>query len=169
MNMPNTKRRALVENAIRALEDDQGCITPENVIDVARDPRSALHSEFEWDDAKAGHAHRLDQARVLIRSVKVVVTIERHTIAAPYYVRDPNVQPAEQGYVALERIQKDPQGALAMLNYEFTRANAHLTRAEEIAEAVGMKADLAAAIRNARAASKKIEKTVKRLKDKGEE
>lgn len=39
---------------------------------MARDEASPLHPAFEWDDAKAAHAHRLEQASYLIRSVVIV-------------------------------------------------------------------------------------------------
>ena len=51
--------------------DEQDGITPEAVVGVASDPNNILHAHFEWDDAKAGHAHRLQQARHLIKRVKI--------------------------------------------------------------------------------------------------
>ena len=51
--------------------DGQGGITPEAVVGVASDPNNVLHAHFEWDDAKAGHAHRVQQARLLIKRVKI--------------------------------------------------------------------------------------------------
>jgi hypothetical protein len=51
--------------------DELDGITPEAVVGVARDPNNILHPHFEWDDAKAGHAHRLQQARHLIKRVKI--------------------------------------------------------------------------------------------------
>lgn len=44
-----------------------GIATPEAVVDYAKDPSTALHSRFEWDDAVAGHLHRLEQARHILR------------------------------------------------------------------------------------------------------
>jgi hypothetical protein len=47
-------------------EDDR--IYPESVVAWAqRNPGSELHPEFEWDDRKAAHEHRLFQARRLIQ------------------------------------------------------------------------------------------------------
>ena len=158
MTTQNAKRRALVENSIRALENENGRLTPEGVLGSARDPGSPIHGEFEWDDAKAGHAHRLDQARSLIRSVKIVITFKKSTIAAPYYVRDPEVPKNEQGYVALDQIQKEPDNAIAMVNYEFSQAHSHLTRAEEIAEALGMRAEVSKATKAVVTAKKKVGK-----------
>lgn len=46
-------------------------LTPELVVNEARDPDHPLHNRFEWDDALAAEAHRREQARGLIQSVKI--------------------------------------------------------------------------------------------------
>lgn len=42
-------------------------ITPENVLDKARDDSTELHKCFEWDNSIAGEKYRLIQARDVIR------------------------------------------------------------------------------------------------------
>jgi hypothetical protein len=49
----------------------KGRLTPLGVVDAARDPKSPLHPHFEWDDAVAAEAYRCDQARAIIRAVRV--------------------------------------------------------------------------------------------------
>lgn len=51
----------------------RGVLKPEDIVEFARSPKTALHSSFEWDDTKAGHEYRLWQARQLIVSVKIKV------------------------------------------------------------------------------------------------
>ena len=53
-------------------EQQKGRLTPPAVVEAARDQRHPLHKHFEWDDQVAAEAYRLDQARVLIRSVRIV-------------------------------------------------------------------------------------------------
>lgn len=48
-----------------------GELTPHAVVASAQNPRSLLHRHFEWDDAKAAEAYRVDQARTLIASIRV--------------------------------------------------------------------------------------------------
>ncbi len=43
------------------------------VVAEAKRPKNPLHNEFEWDDAKAAHEHRLDTARRIIRVTRIVV------------------------------------------------------------------------------------------------
>jgi hypothetical protein len=51
--------------AIRAGADD-GRLHAAHVVVRARDPKSALHGNFEWDNRRAADAYRLGQARRLI-------------------------------------------------------------------------------------------------------
>lgn len=48
-----------------------GVIPARAVVDFARDPKTALHSQFTWDDGEAAEKWRLEQARRVIRSVKI--------------------------------------------------------------------------------------------------
>ena len=43
--------------------DPAGLLDPRRVVDYARDPDTALHSKFEWDDSLAAEQRRLRQAR----------------------------------------------------------------------------------------------------------
>lgn len=47
----------------------RGVLKPKLVVAAARNPKSALHSKFEWNNGKAADAYRLIQAASLIRSV----------------------------------------------------------------------------------------------------
>lgn len=61
-----------VGTEISELYDDRGTTTPDAVIARASDPDSAMHSHFEWDDAVAAQEHRREQARLLLRSIRIV-------------------------------------------------------------------------------------------------
>jgi hypothetical protein len=54
------------------LMEAHGRLTPQLVVDAARPDDAPLHSRFEWNDEIAGERYRLDQAREIIRSVRVV-------------------------------------------------------------------------------------------------
>ena len=53
-----------------------GILRPGDVVAFARDPKTALHSRFTWDDSTAAREHRLWQARQLIT---VYVTTDQNT------------------------------------------------------------------------------------------
>lgn len=48
-----------------------GELEPKHVVEEARREGHALHKFFEWDDKKAAEAFRIDQARGIIRIVRV--------------------------------------------------------------------------------------------------
>jgi hypothetical protein len=59
------------EALAKIAEQQGGRLTPEAVVEAARSPRHPLHKHFEWDDQAAAAAFRLDQARGIIRIVRV--------------------------------------------------------------------------------------------------
>jgi len=149
-----------VRTAVLALEDRSGRITPETVVRAAKAKDSPLHSHFEWDDEKAGHAYRIEQARSLIRSVQVVITTEERVISTVHYVRDPGAKDQEQGYVSLSKLRTEPENARVMLRSEFMRASACLHRAEDLADALGMKREVAALAKRVDKVREKVEAQV---------
>lgn len=63
------------QDELLALVEKNEEITPAEVLAYAKKhPKSELHSQFVWDDATAGARYRLDQARYLLRRVKVTIT-----------------------------------------------------------------------------------------------
>lgn len=117
---------------------NKGILTPDDVVMDARDESSPLHAFFTWDDTEAAHQFRLDQARTLIRNVKVEVTTTTNRVAAPYYIRDPRVLPSQQGYGSVAEIRDESNVAADALRYEFDRVIGSLERAVSIADALGM-------------------------------
>jgi hypothetical protein len=58
---------------LRLSEGDLGALRPADVVRAARSRRNPLHQFFEWDDTQAAAQYRLEQARHLIRSVRVTI------------------------------------------------------------------------------------------------
>jgi uncharacterized DUF497 family protein len=63
---------------LQSIKASAGEITPENVVEDARSNNSPLHPCFEWDDGKAAHEHRKQQARELIGALVVVEVSEKN-------------------------------------------------------------------------------------------
>lgn len=51
--------------------DAEGTLRPQDVVADARSAQSPLHPLFEWDDRKAATAHRLHQAKSIIKAIVV--------------------------------------------------------------------------------------------------
>lgn len=60
---------AMLRELVELVERKNGMLRPQDVLEVARNPDSALHQHFTWDDTEAAHKRRLDEARALIRAV----------------------------------------------------------------------------------------------------
>jgi hypothetical protein len=118
-----------------------GVLTPEDVLEAARREDSPLHVHFEWDDAKAGYQHRLDQARRLIR-IRVEVTIAERTVRAPVYVRDPESPPHQQGYLHVSKVRDDAYVSRRVVLDELDRAAAAVRRAQLTADVIGRGAEM---------------------------
>lgn len=54
-------------------EAGNGELKPQAVVEYARNPRSSLHKHFVWDDKEAAEAYRLEQAREIIRVIRIKV------------------------------------------------------------------------------------------------
>lgn len=63
----------VVEDILMEIIRQYGDLTPEILLKEATDPAHPLHDRFDWNDQSAAQQHRLNQARQLIRSVKVTV------------------------------------------------------------------------------------------------
>lgn len=62
----------VVGRRLAELMSDTDETTAEAILADAKSPRSPLHSLFEWNNSRAAHEYRLEQARAVIRSVRVV-------------------------------------------------------------------------------------------------
>lgn len=140
------KDRELVAQKLAEIAEKYGRLTPDLVVQEAKNPESILHNLFEWNDVEAGHQHRLFQARQIITSVRVIITTENKKISTVYYVRDPEADPMEQGYVSIDKLKSDKDLARESIVMEFSRATAYLQRARNHAEALGMQEDIEALI-----------------------
>ena len=88
------------------MAEGSGQITAAEVVDRARNKNSPLHDYFEWDDKKAGNACRIEQARVLIRTVKVEYWFETRVVKTVAFARDPNKPRSEAGYASVIKMKK---------------------------------------------------------------
>lgn len=134
------KQKAIADALAAIAERNDGTLTPEDVLTEAADANSILHDQFTWDADKAAHSWRLEQARTLIRSVKIVVKLETTQIRTVAYVRDPDAEPDEQGYVSTVSLAGDR--ARSAVIAEFQRAGASMRRAKEIATALGLEKEV---------------------------
>lgn len=138
------EREAIRAALAKIAAKNGGRLTEDAILVAAKHADSVLHDIFEWDNKKAGHAWRIEQARELIRSVRVVTKTDRTTISTVCYVRDPDAAADEQGYVSVASLVGETERARAVLVAEFSRAAAALRRARELAIVFDMEGEVEA-------------------------
>lgn len=138
--------KAVAERLAELEKAGGGVLTPDAVVADAKNKSSPLHAYFTWDVKKAAHAHWLDQARSLIRSVRYEHRTETRVIKAVAYVRDPAAEREEQGYIHVQRLRSDLDLSREAVAHEFARAAAALTRARELAVVLGIEGEVDALI-----------------------
>lgn len=75
-----------VADVLAAIHERDGELTAEQVVaEAAANPDSPLHTRFEWDNSKAAHQYRLEQARSLIRSY--TLTVEDNQVRRFVYIK----------------------------------------------------------------------------------
>jgi hypothetical protein len=139
----NPAQREAVETRMQELADlHEGRLTPDLLIEEAKDPESPLHACFEWDTAKASYRYWVVQARQLITSVQVNVKVHRTIVKSVAYVRDPDVPSGKQGYVSIKVLRTDADRARVTICEEFARVAAALERAKVLAKVLGIEEDV---------------------------
>ena len=87
------------------LHGDQ--FTPEIILEYAKNPDTALHDRFVWDDGEAGYRYRLQQAQQIIRVTVIKQEKEEKTIEVRAYWN----LPSDRGtsvYRPIEVVMENP-------------------------------------------------------------
>lgn len=134
------KNKEQIRKSLLALAD-AGKLTPEEVIRLARSPESILHPLFEWDDSVAARKYRVDQARTLISSFEISVTINRVELRVQEFVRDPSRGDKEQGYRPISSIKSESEEAIEFVIKELSVAKTYVDRTERFAQMLGLQKD----------------------------
>jgi hypothetical protein len=105
-----------LRETLEAIRVEQGILTPAGVVAAAEPVDSPLHDRFEWDDAAAAYQYRVEQARELIRSVRVSYTDGAgHPATARGFVSVSRGDAPAREYVPVEEVAMDPMMRKLML------------------------------------------------------
>jgi hypothetical protein len=122
------------------MEGRDGDATAQVVYEDARKKRSPLHSFFEWDDAVAAEAYRLDQAEYIVRSIHRVVKhddgSEEEVLAFHSVVVVRPDATAERTYATLARVLSEEElrsQILARAMHEFEQWRKRYNQYQELA------------------------------------
>jgi hypothetical protein len=129
------KARVIRAELERISKQNGGRLTAALVVRAAKNPANPLHKlgGFRWDMKRAAMADWLNTARGLITTyITVMVTDKTTTIRSVGYLHDVR-QPQQQGYIATTSDEIDRSLAERLLDVEFDRVCAAITRARGIA------------------------------------
>lgn len=79
---------SVVRELEKVRKSGRGVLRPASVVEFAKNPKTTLHSKFEWDDIAAGHQYRLEQARKIIRITVMVTESDKTPFRAYYSLRN---------------------------------------------------------------------------------
>lgn len=65
------KKAQMINKELKKIEGKHGYVTPKILLDEAKNRLHPLHNDFTWDNTIAGEKWRLEEARYLIRSVRI--------------------------------------------------------------------------------------------------
>lgn len=118
-------------------QQNGGILRPSDVVEFARNPDTALHSKFTWDDTTAAHQYRLWQAREIIR---VVVTVpDRATEPMRVYVSlTDDRQEDGGGYRTLTEVMRKKDMRAALLSQAHDDMDRFQTKYRQIEELAGV-------------------------------
>jgi len=124
--------------AIRALENETGRLTPQLVVQAAKATSSPLHSLFDWNTETAAEKWWLQRARDVIGSVSYLYSTTTHTVKVPAYVQSGD----RAGYRSVVSLRDDDAAARESLIYALETAAGHLRRAMDLAAPLGLSAEV---------------------------
>lgn len=124
-----------------------GILRPSDVVEYARNPETALHPKFEWDDFKASEAYRLWQARQIIRVVVYVPPSEEGITRASVQLYHPLPPPVieedveegtpvirERGYDTICNIMSDTERRKQLLDQAYTEMRIFRKKYQDLKE-----------------------------------
>lgn len=101
-------------NVYLSLQAEKGLCTPEDVVEVSRNPNAPTHRMFEWDDPTAGELWRVHQARRYLGSLVIVEGEKRSRVVHVTTVAagEPlsgylDMRKASTDHLAMERLAQD--------------------------------------------------------------
>ena len=132
--MNQTKTDKIKEELEAIAEGNGGILRGIVVIRFAQENQdSTLNSRFQWDDSKAGHQYRLQQARQLIRLHVTVVGEDAPEVKVWVSLSGDRVQ-EDGGYRRVESVMSNDVQRAALVREALKDANAWRTKWKDLEE-----------------------------------
>ncbi len=106
-----------IKEILTEIYNEYGYLTPQLVVELAKEKTHPLHSSFDWNDKSAGEKYRIEQANALIRKVKIVFKPGTEK-SAPQRIRAfvaPQAEDKPNEYMPIEEAMADPLTSMLIL------------------------------------------------------
>lgn len=135
-------KKSVVKAALETIRarDPEGILRPDAVVRAARRDTHPLHALFEWDDTRAAEQHRLMQARLIIRSVRVTNPQDAFRPPTPAYVALKSDMP-RGGYRSTDDIVGNEELSAALKETALAEIRGWLKRYRALTELTGAVAE----------------------------
>lgn len=120
------------------MREGGGLLRPERLVERASNKKHPLHDFFCWDDTRAAHLYRVDQARELIRRVEVTVTANEIELRVPYAIHDVRLGEREAGYREVATVRDERTVAMQTMERELIALAAVRSRVLTLAIALNL-------------------------------
>lgn len=133
---------ALDEIAAKHGGEMNGDIVVRELISDPNNPNyGELRKQFDWNDISAAHAHRVAVANSLIREYFYIARDSTgRPIEIPFYIHTPGVRGSS--YSQTQEIARDRQRSRELIMQELAACEGHVRRAQSIAAAVKLEAEM---------------------------
>ena len=132
--MNQTKTDKIKEELEAIAEGNRGILRGIDVIRFAQENQdSTLNSRFQWDDSKAAHQYRLQQARQLIRLHVTVVSDDSPEVKVWVSLSGDRVQ-EDGGYRRVESVMSNDLQRAALVKEALRDANVWRTKWRDLDE-----------------------------------
>ena len=127
---------------LERIRQKYGTLDPSLVVEESRHEENVLHKIFCWDDERAAELYRRQQARDLIRNIRVIVTNKNVEVAVRAFV---NVRPAEgtyRSYMPTQEVIKNDEAYKDLLEQARNDMEDFITKYAQIEELNPVKAEM---------------------------
>lgn len=113
------KVKADVAGSVCEQLEKKGQLTAKRLLEVSKPKDAPLHTEFEWDDAKAAEGFREQQARLIINNLTVTISKQEAEPVRAFF----NIDRTENNYTATLSIIKNQDSYKALLQQAIRELN----------------------------------------------
>ena len=129
-------------NEIERIRNKYGKLKPEYVVAESTDAGAVLHDVFEWDDDKAAQQFRTEQARLLIKNIRVEIIHNKVTCNVRAFVNVRESKDVARDYVPIEKAILDDNMYQDLLKQSKDDMDAFVTKYAQITELNQVKVEM---------------------------